>query len=179
MHQSLVSSSLTTGGTLLKVVLFLPFLLMAQSDRGTITGTVADPAGAVVPGALVVLRNMETAATYETKATDTGNYTLPSLPAGNYDLTVSTTGFSKYIQQGIRVQVATTERIDVVLKLGSASESVTVTANAVLLKTESAEQSFNITGDQVNALPLTQGSSGLRNPIAFAQLSIECIQGRQ
>jgi hypothetical protein len=151
--------------------LLIPLLLIAQSDRGTITGTVADPAGGLIPGAVVTLRNMETAATYETKTTETGNYTLPSLPAGNYDLTVATAGFNKYIQQGIRVQVSTTERIDVVLKLGSASESVTVTANALLLKTESAEQSFNITGDQVNALPLTQGSSGLRNPIAFAQLS--------
>jgi len=144
---------------------------MAQSDRGTLTGAVADPAGALVPGAPLILRNTETGATYQTKTTETGNYTLPSLPAGNYELTVATPGFSKYIQQGIRVQVSTTERIDIVLQLGSSTETITVTGNAPLLKTESAEQSFNITGDRVNLLPLTQGSSGLRNPIAFAQLS--------
>jgi hypothetical protein len=152
-------------------ILVLMIRLMAQSDRGTLTGAVADPAGGLVPGAPLILRNTETGAIYQTKTTETGNYTLPSLPAGNYELTVATPGFSKYIQQGIRIQVSTTERIDVVLQLGSSTETITVTGNAPLLKTESAEQSFNITGDRVNQLPLTQGSSGLRNPIAFAQLS--------
>src|ERR1039457_6818445 len=145
--------------------------MMAQSDRGTITGTVADPAGAMVPEAAITMKHVETGAIYETKTTGTGNYTLPSLPSGNYELTVTAAGFSKYVQQGIGVQVATTARVDVILKIGSAAETVTVTENVPLLKTESAEQSFNITTDQVNALPLTQGGVGLRNPLAFAQLT--------
>jgi hypothetical protein len=155
------------------VLLFLivPILMMAQSDRGTITGTVADPAGAMVPEAAITMKHVETGAIYETKTTGTGNYTLPSLPSGNYELTVTAAGFSKYVQQGIGVQVATTARVDVILKIGSAAETVTVTENVPLLKTESAEQSFNITTDQVNALPLTQGGVGLRNPLAFAQLT--------
>ena len=145
--------------------------LQAQSDRGTITGTVQDPAGAVVPGATVGLLNTATGSAYQTVTTETGNYTLPSLPAGNYELTVNHAGFGKFVQQNIQVQVTLSIRIDVVLQIGTAAESVTVTAGAPLLRTESAEQSFNITGDQVNALPLTQGSAGLRNPIAFAQLT--------
>ena len=143
----------------------------AQSDRGTITGTVADPTGALVPGATLSLKHAETGAVYESRTTDTGNYTLPSLPSGNYELTVAGPGFQKYVQSGIQVQVATTLRVDVALKVGSAAETVTVSSSAPLLKTESAEQSFNITGDQVNALPLTKGSAGLRNPIAFALLT--------
>ena len=143
----------------------------AQSDRGTITGTVADPTGALVPGATLSLKHAETGAAYASRTTETGNYTLPSLPSGNYELTVEGPGFRKYVQSGIQVQVATTLRLDVTLQLGSAAETVTVSSSAPLLKTESAEQSFNITGDQVNALPLTKGSAGLRNPIAFAQLT--------
>src|SRR5256885_1287087 len=115
--------------------------LWAQSDRGTITGTVADPTGALVPGAALSLKNSETGAAYASKTTETGNYTLPSLPAGVYELSVEGSGFRKFVQSGIQVQVATTVRLDVTLQLGSAAETVTISASAPLLKTESAEQS--------------------------------------
>jgi hypothetical protein len=155
----------------LLVTLLAGTALVAQSDRGAITGTVSDQAGAVVPGAEVNVLNTASGATYNTVTTETGNYTIPSLPSGNYDLTVNRSGFGKHVQTGIPVQVAVSLRIEVVLQVGAKAESVTVTAHAPLLRTESAEQSFNITGDQINALPLTQGSAGLRNPIAFAQLT--------
>ena len=58
--------------------------LVAQTDRGAITGTISDPAGAVVPNAKISAKNAETGAVYETVTTGTGNYTLPSLPAGTY-----------------------------------------------------------------------------------------------
>ena len=140
--------------------------LFGQSDRGTITGTVADPANAVIQGAKITVRSAETGATYETVTTNTGNYTLPSLPAGNYDLTVEAPGFNRHVQTGINVQVAQTARIDIQMKVGSTSESVTINADAPLLKTESAEQSQTITGDRINALPLTSSAGGVRNPVA-------------
>ena len=65
---------------------------LAQSDRGTITGTVQDPTHAAVPGAAVVARNIDTGALYDTHATSTGNYTLPSLPPGSYEVTVEAAG---------------------------------------------------------------------------------------
>jgi hypothetical protein len=77
------------SGLWLVSVIFLPALMLAQSDRGTLTGTVADPAGALVPNAALSLRNIDTGAVYEARTTDTGNYTLPELPAGSYTLTVS------------------------------------------------------------------------------------------
>jgi hypothetical protein len=153
------------------VVLIGSGLLVAQTDRGTVTGTVADPAGALIPGASLTLKNTETGDVYTTQTTETGNYSLPSVRSGVYELSVTAAGFNKYIQEGIRVQVATTERIDVAMKIGASTDSVTVTADAPLLKTESAEQAVNMTGDQINALPLTQGNAGLRNPLAFAQLT--------
>jgi len=143
----------------------------AQSDRGTITGTVSDPAKALVPDAAVVAMNAETGAQYETVTTGTGNYTLPSLPAGVYNLSVSAAGFSKYVQQGIRVEVVQTARVDVSLQVGSAADSVTVTADAPLLKSESAEQSLNLSTDIVNALPANSNSGNMRSAMAFGTLT--------
>jgi hypothetical protein len=152
-------------------LVFVPALLLAQSDRGTLTGTVADQSGALVPDAVLSLKHADTGAVYEGRTTATGNYTLAELPAGSYNLTVARPGFRMYAQSGIQVQVATTLRLDVILQLGAATETVTITGSAPLLKTESAEQSFNITGNEVNALPLTKGSAGLRNPIGFTILN--------
>ena len=146
----------------------------AQNDRGTITGTVSDPQGAFVPGARLTLKNSETGAVYDTVSTATGNYTLPSLPAGHYDLTVAAPGFTQFLQRGIEVQVAQTARIDVFLKIGSSTEIVTVQADASLLRTENAEQSQTVNGDRIGMLPLTLGGNnlyGARNPLAGLTLA--------
>jgi hypothetical protein len=144
--------------------------LPAQSDRGTITGTVIDQGGAVVPNAAIAIRNSESGATFQTITTGTGNYTLASLPAGPYEITVELPGFKRYTQRGILVQVAQTERIDIKLEVGAASESVTVMAEAPLLKTEDAEQSHTMTGVQIGNLPINFSvlSGGyVRSPFAF------------
>jgi hypothetical protein len=151
--------------------------LFAQTDRGTITGTVLDPASAVVPGAKVIARNTETGTVSETVATDTGNYTLVSLPAGNYEVIAESSGFKKTTRPGIQVQVAQTVRVDFALQVGSANESVTVTAEAPLLRTENAEQSVTITGERINSLPMTIGGGGsgpngaVRNWLGFLTLA--------
>ncbi len=150
-------------------------IVLAQSDRGTITGTIGDPAGAVVANAAVTARNVETGAAYPTESSATGNYTLGQLPSGNYELTVSVSGFKKYTRQGLTVQAAQIMRIDVALEIGSASESVTVTEAAPLLKTESGELSHVIPTDRINNLPLLQtgaiaGSGGIRNPYTVVAL---------
>jgi hypothetical protein len=146
----------------------------AQSDRGTINGTITDPADAVVPGATVVARNVETAAQYQTVTTPTGNYTISSLPVGVYGVTVEAPGFKRFTQQGVTVEVAQTARVDIALQVGAASESVTVSADATLLKTESAEQSTTMDADRINALPLNFANTqtgAIRNPLAFVTVS--------
>src|SRR5437868_6620297 len=120
------------------VYLILASPVFSQSDRGTLTGTVYDPANALVPNAAVSAKNSATGSEYQTRTTPTGNYTLPQLPVGVYNLTVESAGFSKFIQQGIRVQVAQNVRVDIALQVGSTAESVVVTAEATLLKTENA-----------------------------------------
>jgi hypothetical protein len=145
----------------------------AQSDRGIITGTVSDTTGAIVPAAKVVLTNNETAAAYETVTTSTGNYTLPALPVGNYKLSIEHPGFSKSERTNISVQVAVTTRVDLVLQVGTATQSIDVGAESTLLKTESAEQSTTITGAQLNALPINFGigAGAIRNPLSFTQMT--------
>ena len=145
----------------------------AQSDRGTITGTVSDTTGALVPNANIALTNTETGTRSATVTTGTGNYTILALPVGRYTLTVEQPGFSKYEQKNIQVQVAVTTRVDIALQVGSAAESVSVTAESTLLKTESAEQSTTVTGKQIAELPLNFGigAGAIRNPLSFAQLT--------
>ena len=79
---------------LLSTALFLA-PAVAQSDRGTITGTISDPAGAVIAGGAVQAKNVDTGAVYTAASTTTGNYNLSQLPTGNYELTVTVPGFKR------------------------------------------------------------------------------------
>ena len=154
-------------------VVFCLFLVsltaFAQSDRGTMTGTVSDATGAVIPGVNVVAVNTETSARYETVSTETGNYTLAQLPSGPYQLSAELPGFKKYVRQGINVLLAQTLRLDVRLEVGSANESVTITADAPLLKTESTEVAHNVSAEFLNNVPLlgigrlASGGTGIRS----------------
>ncbi len=158
---------------LFSVILLLTGSLAAQSDRGTLTGTIMDPGGAVIPGAAITLTNPETGVVNRTESTATGAYAIPSVPAGTYELSVESEGFNRHVQPGIRLQVAQTARVDVTLQIGSVSESVTVTSAAPLLKTEDAAQSTTLQREQLNELPLnfSMGAGAIRNPLSFVQLS--------
>ncbi len=157
-------------------LLFALRVAFAQGDRGTITGTVSDPAGAVVAGAAIEAREVETGVVSQAVSTSTGNYTVSQLPAGSYELTVAVPGFKKYVRQNLLLQVAQVLRIDVSLEVGAATESVTVSEAAPLLKTESGELSHNVSTDTVDNLPILgigssmAGSSAIRNPQAVAYL---------
>src|SRR5215831_12063379 len=156
--------------------LLLVVALYAQNDRGTVTGTVTDPTNAVVPNATVTAKNEASGVESKTLTTATGGFTIPSLPAGSYSLSFEAPGFKKSIQKGIAIQVAQTTRIDVSLQVGDTAEAVTVTAEAQLLKSESAEQSTIISGERINELPLNFGGGGgsvgaIRSPYSFNLLS--------
>ncbi len=150
--------------------------VLAQSDRGTITGTVVDPGGGVVPGASVVAENPENGARYETVTTQTGNYTLSQVPVGTYHLNIELPGFGRFRQEGIRIFVGQTARIDATLKVGNLAEEVNVVADASLLDTQSAEIASSVTSENLNSLPLNFGARGnqaaaaIRNPYSFVTL---------
>jgi hypothetical protein len=145
-------------------VILLGSSASVQSDRGRITGTVSDPAGAVVPNAPIQARNVENGVRYEGATSTTGNYSIPQLPVRTYEVSVGVQGFKKYSRTGLQVGTEQTLRVDIALEVGSASESVTVTEAAPLLKTESGEPSHTVNLNELTQLPLFIVTCGIRNP---------------
>jgi hypothetical protein len=156
----------------LQLLLFIATVSLAfsQIGNGIITGTVTDPGGAVIPNASVKATNTGTGVAYAAVTTNTGNYTITDLPVGIYTLGVTANGFKNYSHTNLKVEAAQTIRQDVPLEVGGTNESVTVTAEASLLKTESGDMSHNISIDHLDELPLlgigtaNSGTSGVRNP---------------
>ena len=111
----------------------------------------------------------------------TGNYTITQMPIGRYQVTVEATGFKTFRREGISLAAAQTLRMDVAMEVGATSDSVTVNAEASLLKTESGELVHNITVSQMQNLPLMpvngigQSAFGFRDPYAVA-LTIPGVQ---
>ncbi|HEU4389463.1 MAG TPA: TonB-dependent receptor, partial [Blastocatellia bacterium] len=106
--------------------------------------------------------------------TETGNYTISSLPSGFYDVTIEATGFKKLVANGLQVQVVNSTRLDALLEVGAASEAIAVVGEPALLKTENAEQSTNFSGAMVNSMPLNFGQTfggSIRNWLGFIQLA--------
>ena len=121
---------------------------------GTILGTVTDSSGAVVPGAKVLVKNTGTNITYSTETSSAGDYSAPSLNPGPYTVTVESPSFQKAVTDTITLAVDQKVRIDVHMKPGAASDTITVEAAGVQLDTDSAELSSQIGAKQMNALPL-------------------------
>jgi hypothetical protein len=157
------------------LVCLIAAAVWGQTDRGTLTGLISDPAGAVVPNGAVEVRNMATGALFQGGSSATGNYVF-SLPRGTYELSVTVPGFKRFVRANIEVPVATTVNVDVTLEVGAATESITVTDLTPLLKTESGDISYNVRSDRANVLPiLTIGTSAnafgaIRNPLQVVQL---------
>src|SRR6202166_2228683 len=111
----------------------------AQTNQGSIAGTVFDPSGAVVGGAKVTAVSSETGARYEVLSSDAGSYTFPHLNIGVYDVTVSAAGFKVATLKGVVVEIGTTSSLDVKLVTGASSETITVDADTPRIQTESSE----------------------------------------
>src|ERR1035437_5148847 len=125
-----------------------------QVDEGSISGTVQDTTGAVVPSAKVVLLNTDQGITRQITTNSTGEYVFSPVRIGHYTITVTATGFAKTTQTNLTVQVAQALEVDVVLKPGTASETVQVSEAPPLLQTEEASTGQVIGRQQVNDLPL-------------------------
>lgn len=156
------------------VALGMAFLLMPAGARGqataSLTGTVKDQNGAIVPNAAVTVTNEATHATWTGVTTQAGLYTLPELPPGNYDLAVSAKGFKQFVQTGITVTVGSTTTADVALQVGETSQSVEVHANAPLLHTTSSEVGTTVQANFIANLPL-QVAGQVRDPVQFIELT--------
>lgn len=137
------------------VVLSLASWAGAQTaGSGAIIGTVKDPGGLVVPGAEVILKNVDTGAERRFTTTEAGLYAAPYLQPGRYEVRVKKEGFAEVIRQNLRVEVGQTVTVDVELPIRAAQETVTVTSEVGLVETDKTEVSQTISQDQVENLPL-------------------------
>ena len=137
------------------VVLF-PASAAAQALYGTVAGTVMDDTGAAIPGATVTVANQGTGLEVMAITDEVGAYAFRNLQPGTYTLKASLQGFKEYVQTGIPVSQSDVVRIDARLEVGALTESVTVTTEAALLKTDRADVSVNLRPAEVVNLPLNQ-----------------------
>jgi outer membrane receptor protein involved in Fe transport len=174
---------------LILTLLFLPKIAAAQTVTGTLRGTVSDSKGAVVPGADVVIRNMETGQERALKTGSEGVYVAPFMPLGRYTITATGPGFSKVAQENIELGLNQTLVVNFELNPSSVTEAVVVTSEAAPINTTNAEIKGSLNAQEIMEKPtFNQGNfltlaetftgfqenptSGQNNPTASSGSSI-------
>ena len=127
---------------------------LGKVPQASITGTVKDMSGAVLQGAAVTVKHLETGLTRAAEADASGNYNVPSLPVGAYEVTAEKMGFQREVRRGIDLVVGQEAEVNLSLRVGSIDQQVTVTEDAPLVNTTLASTSGLINESQVKDLPL-------------------------
>ena len=136
----------------LLIVCMAGFGLAQNTNSGDIRGTVTDATGAVVPGVTITLLNVDTGVSKELVTNSVGLYDAVSILPGRYKITFTKEGFGKVVRDGIVLAVGAIS-VDAQIGVGATQQEVDVTADAALLKTETAEQSSTIAAATMDALP--------------------------
>ncbi len=126
----------------------------AYGQTAQIIGQVSDPEGAVVPGTVVIATNHGTGLKVESVSNETGYYSIPLLPPGNYQITIQKPGFKPISRSGITLQVDQVARLDFKLEIGTASETVQITGAASLLETQTGTIRGLVDQQRIADLPL-------------------------
>jgi len=127
--------------------------LFGQTVFGTLSGTVYDASGAVVPNADVTIRNLDTGQARELKADETGFWRMPSLPPGRYAVEVAAPSFGRLSRSPIIVEPTVERTVDVTLRPGAVSEVISVTAEAPLIEQTKAQLSRGVDTRSIMMLP--------------------------
>jgi hypothetical protein len=146
--------------SLLSTVVLFGAAAFAQTTSTSILGTVTDPTGASVANAKVTAKNVATGVSSVTQTTGTGDYTLPLLNVGEYEVTVESPGFKVETKGGIRLQVNEKVRADFQLQIGSQTETVTVKAEATNLRTDEASIGGTVEQRRLVELPINGRNVG-------------------
>jgi hypothetical protein len=141
---SLVAMALLLGGNYAR----------AQQITGAIAGTVIDPAGAVVPNALIQATNTGTGFSRTANSDNSGAYLIQYLPVGTYTVEVTGPGFKKFVQQNLVIAVDVTQTLNITLGVGLATETVTVTDAPPLINTTTETLGRTVTPEEINSMPL-------------------------
>ncbi len=145
--------------------------VIAQTGTSSISGTVTDPKGALVPAAMVTARNEATGVTYTQTTTDAGIYSFPSLPVGSYTISVEHPGYKTYQRTNNVLQVNTPLTVDATMEVGQVSELVNVQSGAEQIQTSNATIGNVVEQKAIEALPLNG-----RNPLTLITLEPGVVQ---
>ncbi len=145
---------------------------LAQSERGTISGSVTDPTGAAVPGAKVNIINRATNVPASTTTNESGAYAIPNLSPGDYSVRVEKEGFKAAAIADIVVNAASSIRADIALEVGAVQQTVEVSSSAIALQTDNARSATVVTNKLVDELPTVVGGA-MRSPFDLAILTPE------
>lgn len=146
---------------LVKILIFSVLLslpIIGQTNKGGITGTVADPKGLAVPGATVTITNVGTNTSMVLTTSGSGSFTANALDPALYDVTVEASNFKKAIVQKVKVDTASVATVNVVVEVGGVNEEVIIQADAQMVNSDSGTISQTITERQLRDLPLNNRS---------------------
>src|SRR5436309_566045 len=129
-------------------------LASAQTATATIVGVVKDTSGALIPGVSITVKHTDTGQTRTAISSDSGDYNVPLLPVGAYELTTTMPGFKQQVRTGVNLVIGQQAVIDLTLEVGAAAEQITVSEEAPLVNTTLSSTSGLITEQQVKDLPL-------------------------
>lgn len=135
-------------------LVLLPVRAVAQYENGSIVGTVHDASGAVMPDATVTVTNRATGVVSARQTNDSGDYEVPGLRVGQYNIEVTKTGFAPARATDITVSVGARQRIDLTLQVGETSTTVEVTGVSLQAETDTSQRGQIVTQYQTAALPL-------------------------
>ena len=153
-------------GLLLSV---LPSAILAQSQNSSLSGSVSDASGAVMPNVSLTLTSVERQSVAKATSNSAGLYTFPNLEPGNYELEAKASGFRPFVQKGISLSIGQSVHVDLKMEIGSDVQSIEVTGNASTLNFDNAVKQEGIGPETLNELPLIV-AGGPRNSAQFAVL---------
>src|SRR6266849_473442 len=147
---------------------------VAQSDRGTLAGTILDSSGAVVSQSAITVTGVDTGTVYDAVSSSSGAYRIQDIRVGTYNAKVAATGFKTAERTGIVIQVNTVSSLDITMQIGDAKETMTIVADAPTIQTESSDIGTVVDKRQIQDLPLALNSTGqshLRSTESFVFLA--------
>ena len=151
---------------LLTVVCLGSVRSQAQEVSAGITGRVTDASNSAIVNAAVTAKDLDRSTVWTTKTNEEGIYAFPRIPAGDYEVRVEAQGFKSFVQARLHLDLNQRARLDVPMQVGALSESVSVTADAALLQTDTTQ-----VGTQVNPQTIDHAALISRNPVALTLLA--------
>src|ERR1035438_10374610 len=145
---SKLTSILITG-----LMCLSPWAVYAQEVSAGITGRVTDPSGGSIVGATVTAKDLDRGTEWPTKTNEDGIYAFPRIPVGTYSLKIEAKGFKTSMQAALTLEVNQRARMDVPMQVGGITETVTVSAEAAILQTETTQVGSVISADAISNIP--------------------------